>query len=325
MKYGYYSDNIPFLKINIDNLKWNIDLIKSRHLNTLYVKYLFKVYSKLEPLLNSSNSYIDIKDELFNYYGKDINNINNNVNSMDNYDLILSNTHESTYYLIKKLNSKKEDLTVICFDMHCDAYDENIPLWKGNHFSKLLQEKYISNLIVVGMPKYKIKMTYEQISNNYKDKVTIINKESVISLLKKYKPKRIMFSIDIDCFNSFKQNYTAIDYSPIKILNYFSKQKLDNNLSDEVLMEKVYDSIFIKNSFGRENLYKIGENYLTYNKFKKTINKVVKYSNQNGIKIGFQSNNNHIITDITELNGYDLNGLTLSLIINIINFIKEVS
>lgn len=316
-KSGYAFNN----SINIPNLKENIKIIKNNKCK--YYRYITKVYKKLEKILDNKNTSTVI-DNLNGFYNN-IDYIKNDLNKIKNYNITLSASHDDTYYIIKSLNKEKEKLMIICFDMHSDTYNSSLPLWKGNVFSKLLVDGYLDSFLVIGVPKYKIKMTEKSISKDIKDKVKILRNSNIKKYIRKYNPDRIFFSIDIDCFNSLNNAYTALEYCPSTILSELSKYNLNSNLSKDDLSQIVTSCIYIKNQDGYKNLFKIGENYLNLSKVKNMILKVKKICKSWGIKFGFNKCNNTIITDITEIIGYDYGNNTANLIINLINMIKEVS
>lgn len=307
---------------NIFNLKklQNNIVILSSNTNDKFTKYILKVYRQVSK--TGFKSINNIYDEIENKYSvKYI----KNQKDLISYDLVISSSHENSYHLIRKLNKKKEPLTVICFDMHCDLYNADEDLWKGNHFSKLMSEKYISDLIVYEIPKYKKKMTLTQIDQRCRKYVTFAySLRDILKAIKNNKSKHVLFSIDIDCFDSFKSNYTAIPYCPFRILQELSNKNINKNESNEIINKISKDCVQIKNDKGYENMYRVGENKLNINKFEKMFKSIIKYCQNNNILVGYEIIDLKIICDITEVDGDDVNGNTFLLIDRLINVLEEV-
>lgn len=305
--------------INIDALNNNISILRSNSIDG-YSKYILKIYDHI--FKNSPKSLNNIYNELGK---KDNTEFFKDTSKMTSYDISISPSHENTYHLIKSLNKNKEPLLVICFDMHCDMYNADDELWKGNHFSKLMKEKYLSKLIVYGLPKKKKDMTLKQIDQNYLDKVSIsYSVKDICNHIKRSNIKHILFSIDIDCFDSYKSNYTAIPYSPYRVLNEISKKSIKSGTNKEILEQISTECIYIKNRDGYENMYHVGENKLSIKKFKKIFNTIVEFCNQNNITIGYEKKGIRIVTDINEVDGDDINENTLHLIDDLVDILKEV-
>lgn len=320
MKIGLLTSKTPRNKhMNVDALNKNISILRSNSDDGLS-KYIIKIYDQVFKTSPKSlkNIYSELeKNQDVEYF--------TDTSKMSSYNLTISPSHENAYHLIKSLNRIKEPLLVMCFDMHCDMYDASEELWKGNHFSKLMKEKYISNLIVYGLPKRKKEMTLNQIDQNYLDNVAILySAKDICSYINNLNVKHIIFSIDIDCFDSLKSNYTAIPYSPYRILNELSNKKIKNGASKEVLAQISKECIYIKNRDGYENMYHVGENKFSIKKFKKIFNTIVEFCNQNNITIGYEKNGLRIVTDISEVDGDDINENTLHLIDDLVDILKEV-
>ena len=293
-------------KINDKQLESNMQIIAKN--NDIYSQYITEIYNEYKLLIRKKS--IDIKEELLGL--TNVKKISNN--DITNCQVIVSPSHLNTYYIIRELNPHKEELMVICFDMHCDTYDTSDELWKGNHFSRLLKEGYITDFVVFGVPKEKINNTYSDVSVDIKDKVLISDNLDFKSVLIKYKPQRIFISIDIDVLDTRKSKYTAIDYCPHTVLECVSKLNVKDLLNDNS-EELIKGCVLIKNNLGYANLYKTGENNISIELLCQKIKSIISYCKQNNIKLGF----NNIFGDISELIGNDYNYKTLSVIIKLIN------
>ena len=298
---GFLS-NEPYLKkdkINVDKLRKNMNIISK--MTDIYSFYIQGIYKEYKDIFNGE--FNDIRDELL-VECKEITN-----KDIDKCTCIVSPSHLNTYHVIKKLNPHKEDVMVICFDMHCDTYDFD-DLWKGNMFSKLLDEGYISYFMVMGVPKYKQKNTSLDVPEKIKDRVLINKNFKFKKVLKKRNPKRVFISIDIDVLNTRKAKYTSIDYCPYTVLEQVSKLDVINE-------EAVKNCVLIPNDLGYDNLYKIGENKLTVEMLVKLIEEIKKYCHKNGIILGFKD----LYSDITEVVGNDYNFQTHGAIIKLLTIL----
>ncbi len=291
-------DRIDYNKLS-DNMKI-ISLKKDK-----YSRYISRIYLEYKDLIEESPR--DIKDEIINELGASI--ITNK--DIRKCKVIISPSHIESYHIIKELNDMKDDLLVICFDMHCDTYDYNDNLWKGNMFSKLIKEGYISEFMVLGVPKYKIKNTYLDVPLDIKDKVIIKKDLSFKKVLKKY--KKVYISIDIDVLNARKAMYTSIDYSPHTVLEYVSKLNVNDLLSNNA-EDIIKGCVLIKNDLGYDNLYRVGENKISIEKLCNKINEIKDYCKNNNIEFGL----NGLYGDITEVVGNDYNFKTLGAIIKLL-------
>ena len=320
MKIGIFKGkNYNEKIIDLKKLQKNIGILRSNPKDK-FTKYILKVFKKINKTEFKSieNIYDEIEE---NYSVKII----RNQKEFTSYDLVISSTHDNSYHLFKKLNYNKDPLTIICFDMHCDLYDAKEKLWKGNHFSKLMQEKYISDLIVYEVPKYKKEMTLNQIDQRCRNHVTFAySKHDIFKTLKKNKTKHVIFSIDIDCFDSLKSNYTAIPYCPYRVLKELSTKRINKNISKDKISQISKDCVLIKNDKGYENMYRAGENKLSIDRFGKMFKSIIKYCAKNNILVGYKIKDLKIISDITEVDGDDVNGNTFILIDRLINVLKEV-
>ena len=303
--------NLPMNKVNINNLDLNFEKIK--RIDNKYCQYVTKLYNEYYNVIHTNNIET-INCELMKKYSNNIIDIKDNLDKIKECDLIISPSHADTYYLVKKMNTaSNEKILVICFDMHSDTYDYNVKLWKGNVFSKLINEKIISDFIVVGVPKKKIKNTISDIPTDLIKRITIKKNFMLKRNIKKIKPDRVFISIDIDCLDTRRKQYSSLEYCPFTILSNISNLNFNENYADEII-RKVKNCIFVKNKLGYANLYKTGENKISVEIVIKSIKMIKKYCYNKKIALGFKDSKMYF--DITEVNGYDydkktLEGLTL--------------
>ena len=293
-----------------------INIIRIKNIDNIFCKYSTKIYYEYYNIIHQ-NEIEDINVELKDYFKNNIVDINDDINKIDDCNLIISPSHSDTYYILKQLNSeKREKVLVICFDMHSDTYDYNDSLWKGNVFSKLLKENIIDHFLVYGVPNYKIKNTLNDVPKDIKEKVKIKKTFNLKKYLRTIKPTTIFISIDIDCLDTRKNKYSALEYCPMTILSNLSKIKKDF-YSDEEIIELVKGCILVKNELGYSNLYKVGENRTSIEKIIKYIKKIKKYCTRYKINLGFY--NKKIYADISEVNGYDYSKKTFEVIVKLID------
>lgn len=305
--------------IDFNILSENIEIIKKIKNKNRFEKYIIKLFEEYELFLkNNYNNVHHVTDNLKKEYCNNFEEISNDITKINDCNIILSSSHENTFYILKELNkTKEENVLVICLDMHSDTYDYNDNLWKGNVFSKLLKENYINSFVVLGVPKEKISYTKKDISKDVKKKISIAYNYDVKKYLKKYKPTTVFISIDIDCLNTRNDKITALEYCPMTILKNLSMISLKEKSSEEI-KKIIMNSIYVKNDLGYANLYKVGENKLNLKMLIDIIKKIKYQCMKNGINLGFNYKN-HIWADITEIFGYDYGNLTSELIIKIIS------
>lgn len=302
--------------IDLNNLELIINLLRKE--NDIYCKYVVSLYEEYKEFLKKNQAVL-IKSYLHSTFGSNLIDCNNHLPKMAK--VILSPSHDNTYYIIKQLNTQRQnDVLVICFDMHSDTYDYNDVLWKGNVFSKLLHEKYINNLMVIGVPTDKISDIYLDMNEDIRDQVILSNSINIEKYIKLCSPSNIFISIDIDAFNTRAKKMTALEYCPATILSNVSKIDMSKDI---LLVEEIKKAIFVKNSLGFANLYKSGENNLSLLKLFAVISNIKTICDRYGIMLGF-NNKNHIIADITELSGYDYGCVTSNFVIKIINKLIQI-
>ena len=173
---GYLSNEPYFKKDKINAIKLKNNMNKISKMTDIYSFYIQGIYKEYKGIIEGE--FNDSRDELLNVC-KEITN-----EEIDKCNCIVSPSHMNTYHIIKKINPNKEDVMVVCFDMHCDTYDFD-SLWKGNMFSKLLDEGYISYFMVMGVPGYKQKNTFMDVPNEIRDRVLINKNFNYKRILKK--------------------------------------------------------------------------------------------------------------------------------------------
>ncbi len=306
----WLSDNsIIDEKIDTKNLDKIMSLVTKKH---KYGKYLLNLYNEYKEFLYENNNPISISQNL-----KQIYNYSTNYEMLENCDLILSDNHKQTYFAIKKLNvNKVKNSAIICFDMHSDTYEYNNKLWKGNVFSKLLYEKYIDYVFIIGIPKYKRRITRKDIPKDIKKQVLFIDSKKIKYYLAKFKIENLFISIDIDCLNTRKLKMTALEYCPTSILKNISNLPYNeiNKFNIEKYLKK---AIFVKNDLGYSNLFHTGENNLNLNDLKIAINNIKKIVKELNINLGFGTGK--CFADITEINGYDYAKITSNVVSELID------
>lgn len=305
--------------INFDLLNENIEIIKNLKSKKRIMKYVIDLFDEYKSFLKINYNNVNyVTDNLKKEYNDNLKNITEDISKVNDCSIILSSSHENTFYILKELNKrKKEKVLVICLDMHSDTYDYNDNLWKGNVFSKLLKDNYINSLVVLGVPKEKIAYTKKNISKDIQKKISISYNYDIKKYLKKYKPATIFVSIDIDCLNTRNDKITALEYCPMTILKNISMISL-KKLSTREIKNLIMNCVYVKNDLGYANLYKVGENKINLKKLIDIIKNIKYQCSKNGINLGFNYKS-HIWADITEISGYDYGNLTSELIIKIID------
>ena len=293
-------------KINYDNLKKIITFAKKS--KNEMVLYACEIFDEYRDLINRSVNLI--KENISQNYKSEF----IIDGSIKDSDIILSPSDANAYYTIKELNSDKKDLTVLCFDMHSDTYDYNDFLWKGNSFSKLMNEGYVTHYVVIGVPINKRQEVLNETNPELISRVHLIDEEELIDKLNCIDPKNIFVSVDADCFNSRKARYTAIEYSPATILNNISHIK---NVDKTNIDKQICDCIHVKNELGYSNYYQTGEKNLTVEKVIEIIQEVIQYCNQQRINIGLFEDSPFL--QIMEISGYDYGDLTSEMVVKLIN------
>ena len=295
-------------KVNYANLCKIMDFVKSQNSKDEMVHYVCQIFNEYKELL--SEEPILLKQALIDCYGD-----NFFVDGdLEQTDVIISPSDLNAYYTIKSLNSDKKDLAVICFDLHSDTYDYNDFLWKGNSFSKLMNEGYINHYIAIGVPKQKRSMCLKDTNEELRSRVHLINQDEVFRVLKETGCSHTFISIDADCFDCRRSHYTSVEYSPSTILNYVSHIE-DINKTNYI--EKIHECVHVKNALGYSNYYHTGENNLTINDVINIIQNIAVFCEISNIKLGLNPNSPYF--QIMEVSGYDYGGLTTDLVVKLID------
>lgn len=309
--------------IDYYHLKNNINRLRSYNDNSM-IDYVINLFDEYDLFLKSN--YISarwVSDNLKNSLGSYLIDCSSNVKLIGGSYIVLSSSHDNTYYLLKELNKEKnKKVLVICFDMHSDTYDYNDDLWKGNVFSKLIKDEYIKELVILGINKSRINEIKNDIPLDIKSNVKIITLNNLERIIKELKPTNIFISIDIDCLNTREAKFTSLEYCPMTILENINDLEFENCARDNV-EQKILSSIFVKNKLGYANLYHVGENDFNISKLFISINAIKEICKNNNIKLGLNYNNKDVIADITEIDGIDYGGLTTTLVVKLIEKLRR--
>ena len=309
--------------IDYYHLKNNINRLRSYNDNSM-IDYVINLFDEYDLFLKSN--YISarwVSDNLKNSLGSYLIDCSSNVKLIGGSYIVLSPSHDNTYYLLKELNKEKnKKVLVICFDMHSDTYDYNDDLWKGNVFSKLIKDEYIKELVILGINKSRINEIKNDIPLDIKSNVKIITLNNLERIIKELKPTNIFISIDIDCLNTREAKFTSLEYCPMTILENINDLEFENCARDNV-EQKILSSIFVKNKLGYVNLYHVGENDFNISKLFISINAIKEICKNNNIKLGLNYNNKDVIADITEIDGIDYGGLTTTLVVKLIEKLRR--
>lgn len=312
--------------IDYPNLKNNIDKLKLYNKSDDVFDYVINLFDEYDLFLRDNyKSAKLVFDNLKNTLGDYLKDCLSNIKMIEGSNIVLSPSHDNTYYLLKELNKEKDKkVLVVCFDMHSDTYDYNDRLWKGNVFSKLIKEQYIENLVILGIDNFRINKIKSDIQLDIRPKVKIITLDDLEKILKESQPTNIFISIDIDCLNTREAKITALEYCPMTVLENISKLEIKNCDHDKIEQE-ILDSVFVKNNLGYANLYHVGENDFNIQNLFTSIDTIKELCKNNNFKLGLSYNNNNIIADITEIDGIDYGGLTTVLVVKLIEKLKEVN
>ncbi len=302
-------------KIDFENLSKVISFVKGCNSDDAMVRYVCQIFDEYKSLIIDDPYLLrDVLQMTFDSdFAKDA--------DVEKADIIISPSDLNAYYTIKKLNSERKSLAVVCFDLHSDTYDYNDFLWKGNSFSKLMREGYISHYIVLGVPKQKRSAVLEDTNVELRDRVHLIDEDMLFQTINLTGCSHMFVSIDADCFNCREAKYTAVEYSPSTILNYVSYIR---DINVENFKERIHDCVHVQNELGYSNYYHTGENDLTVEKVIEIIDSVVHYCSLNGIKVGLTDDGPYF--QIMEVSGYDYGSLTSEMVIKLIKGLvkKEV-
>lgn len=303
-------------RVDYYNLCKIMNFVKAQKTTDEMVKYVCDIFNEYIDILKEEP--ILVKESLKNCY-------NDNFvvdGKIQESDIIISPSDLNAYFTIKELNKEKQDLAIVCFDLHSDTYDYNDFLWKGNSFSKLMKEEYIKHYIVIGVPNEKRKMCLEDTNEDLRGRVHLIDKEDLLNTLYTVGCKNIFISIDADCFDCRRAKYTGVEYSPTTILNYVSHI---DSIDESNYVDKIHACIHVKNDLGYSNYYHTGENDLTVDDVIMIINSVTCFCNSYGLNLGI--NPGYPYFQIMEVSGYDYAGFTTEMIVNLIDglSLKEVN
>ena len=311
------DDEKNIRKVDYYNLCKVINFVKEQKSSNEMVKYACTIFDEYKDILSTEPKLL--RESLREYFGESFIVDGDLLLS----DVILSPSDLNAYFTIKKLNEDKKDLTVVCFDLHSDTYDYNDFLWKGNSFSRLMNEGYINHYIVIGVPREKRDNCINDTNDELRDKVHLIDSEQLYSVLENINSSNIFVSIDADCFDCRKSRYTSVEYSPATILYYISKINI-NEINSDNYEQKIKECIHVKNELGYSNYYHTGENDLTSDMVIDIIDNLKLYCEAKNINLGLSQGTPYF--QIMEISGCDYGALSTNLVVKLIDglSLKEV-
>ena len=304
-------------KIDYENLCRVIGFVKAQRSSNEMVRYACDIFDEMKDTV--SFEPVLLKDSLMQQFGERF-----VVDStLEESDVILSPSDLNAYHTIKQLNKGKRDLTIVCFDLHSDTYDYNDFLWKGNSFSKLIKEGYVSHYVVIGVPKEKRANCLSDTNEDIRDRVHLINSDELVSILEGIKPENVFVSIDADCFDCRRAKYTAVEYSPATILHHISRIN-PTELTPDNYEERIVQCIHVKNELGYSNYYHTGENDLTAEDVIEKVNELKVYCAVRQVNLGLPGTTPYF--QLMEISGSDYANLSTELVVKLIKglSLKEV-
>lgn len=311
------DDEINIRKVDFENLCKVMNFIKKQNSSNKMIEYACEIFDEYKDVLSIEPKLL--KESIKEYY-KEKFVVDGDLASSN---VILSPSDLNAYYTIKELNKDKKELTILCFDLHSDTYDYNDFLWKGNSFSRLMNEGYITHYIVIGVPQEKRERCINDTNEELRNRVHLIDQEQVFNTIKRISPKNIFVSIDADCFNCRDAKYTSVEYSPATILYYISKINIEE-LNKDNYEDRIKECIHVKNELGYSNYYHTGENDLSSDKVIDIIDNVKTYCCLNDITLGVSEGGPYF--QLMEISGSDYGNLTTNLVVKLIDNLelKEV-
>ena len=309
------EDEKDVRKVDYNNLCRIISFLKTQNSDDEMVRYVCQIFDEYNDVL--SREPMLLRDSLNSIFGDEF----KIDGDLEQSDVIISPSDLNAYYTIKALNKDKKNLATVCFDMHSDTYDYNDFLWKGNSFSRLMNEGYINHYIVIGVPKEKRENCLSDTNEELRERVHLIDKDELFATLNSIDCDNIFVSIDADCFDCRRSKYTSVEYSPSTILNYVSH--IDSIDSDNYV-QKIHDCVHVKNDLGYSNYFHTGENDLTDEDVIKTVDNILLYCEITCKQLGLTPNSPYY--EIMEVSGYDYDNLTAKLVVRLIDglALKEV-
>ncbi|HAN08995.1 MAG TPA: hypothetical protein DCP90_00095 [Clostridiales bacterium] len=328
-------------KYSFDRVNSNIEIIRKFYIKTDTMKLIDKIYLKYNKYMRCLEQNKTIKDEIIK--GLDdlmVLNVEKSGNkycefiweNMYKFDrnVLLSDSHATTYYILKTIKefAQSEQIAVVCFDAHADIYEDEIDIWKGNIFNRLLREEIIESILFVGVPEFRKQSIMNEVKDldmckkiffgDIKDKKIETNIEIKRFLSKNI--KSIYYSIDVDVFSNLNNLYTAMEYSYLHPLLNLSYVDLKHMKKDEVY-DTVDNCFFVKESHndGYKNLFQIGRKDIDICDLIDYVGMLDIIFKENNISKGIVYKNRTIIGDIVELNGIDLNGETHKMVRKVID------
>ncbi len=302
------EDEKNVIKVDYNNLCRIVSFLETQNSEDEIVRYVCQIFDEYSDVL--SKEPILLRDELNSVFGDEF----IVDGDLEKSDVIISPSDLNAYYIIKTLNKDKKNLAIVCFDMHSDTYDYNDFLWKGNSFSRLMKEGYIKHYIVIGVPKKKRKKCLNDTNEELRERVHLIDKDELFKTLNSIDYDNIFVSIDADCFDCRRSQYTSVEYSPSTILNYVSHIDSINSIN---YIQKIHDCVHVKNALGYSNYYHTGENNLTDADVIEIVNNVALYCESTEKQLGLTPDGPYY--EIMEVSGYDYGNLTAKLVVGLID------
>lgn len=302
-------------RVDYNNLCRIASFLKTQNSEDEMVRYVCQIFDEYSDVL--SKEPMLLRDSLNSVFGDEF----KIDGDLEQSDVIISPSDLNAYFTIKTLNKDKKNLATVCFDMHSDTYDYNDFLWKGNSFSRLMNEGYINHYIVIGVPKEKRENCLNDTNEELRERVHLIDKNELFKTLNSIDCDNIFISIDADCFDCRRSKYTSVEYSPSTILNYVSHiDSIDSNN----YIQKIHDCVHVKNALGYSNYFHTGENDLTDEDVIETVDNISSYCETTGKQLGLTPNGPYY--EIMEVSGYDYDNLTAKLVVRLIDglALKEV-
>jgi len=239
--------------------------------------------------------------------------------------ICISPSHGTTSPVLKACYSINPGMNigVICVDAHADLYDSRIPPWKGNVFSRLLEEETISFLGIIGVPAFRRESIESTLSAHiagrcliYTEDVTDGEMSEIARRFCEAGVTHMYCSIDPDGLDTRSSFYTAMEYCAFTNLINAGIHDL-NGLNSEGLTEAVDNILRPLNPFqgGRRNLFRIGQPGLSLETVSRRLNTF--YSALRGHVLPFLDCNVPVVGDIVELGGPDYEGRTREAVITL--------
>lgn len=238
--------------------------------------------------------------------------------------VLLSDAHTSTGPTLRecKRTNPRTRYSVLCVDAHADIYTTHEPIWKGNVFSRLIEEGVISRLLVLGVPQFRIDNVLSETPKHIRECVGFADfqvRSKVQQMIEWLieDSDEVFVSIDPDGLNTRKAVYTAMEYCPFQVL--LDIGTIDLTKTDNTNTAKAFELALRPPgqpmSDGRKthkNLYLIGEGGLTAEDTCWLVDEARQIMQSHNKQLGIRMGSGLVVGDIVELYGIDLYGRTTS-------------